>query len=354
MLHHIGRLAPGFSVRAIDFGEQRRQDRRAGRHLDHFDTGTFRQRHGMQLIPQGKGDVMARPVAVALFQQVDLKVSQLRRSAQEIVADQAIKIEWSRGASIGLDGFHLLDLVHGGGQRKQRALGFLQSRAFRHVEHNLDFRLVVERQQFDCDRLGRKQRERQKSGNADNHKKNPGILPARNDWPCDRSVELAQPGFLMLRMATDRCISGNLHQQPGRDADRDKEGKEHGCGRVRGNGCHIGAHQPGHEHHGQQGRDDSQCGDNCWVTNFRYGINGGLYARPAIPHVPVSGNVFDHDDRIINQNTDREDQGKQADPVDCVAHHQRRKQRQQNSGRNDNECDQRFAPADREGDQDHN
>ena len=158
----------------------------------------------------------------------------------------------------------------------------------------------------------------------------------------------------MLRMATDRCISGNLHQQPGRDAHRDKEGKEHGCGRVRRNGRHIRPHQPGHEHHRQQGRNDSQCGNNRWVANFRHRINGRLYARPAVSHGPVSGNIFDHDDRIINQNTDREDQGKQADPVDCVAHHQRRKQGQQDGGRNNNECDQRFAPADREGDQDHN
>ena len=74
-------------------------------------------------------------------------------------------------------------------------------------------------------------------------------------------------------------------------------------------------------------------------------FDGGLYARTAIAHRPMARNVLDDDNRVVDQDTDREDQGKQADPVDGVAHHERGKQSQQDCGGDDNQSDQGFSPS---------
>ena len=66
----------------------------------------------------------------------------------------------------------------------------------------------------------------------------------------------------------------------------------------------------------------------------------------------MTSNVFNHDDRIVDQNADREYQREEADTVDRVAHHHRRKERQQDRRRNDDERDQCLTPANRKGDED--
>ena len=65
----------------------------------------------------------------------------------------------------------------------------------------------------------------------------------------------------------------------------------------------------------------------------------------------MAGDVLDHDDSVIDQDADREDQREQADAIDRVAHQFGGEQRQQDRGRDHHQRHQRLAPADRERDQ---
>ena len=55
--------------------------------------------------------------------------------------------------------------------------------------------------------------------------------------------------------------------------------------------------------------------------------------RAAIAHCPVARDVLDHHDRVVDQDADGEDQREQADAVERVAHQPRRKEREQDGGR---------------------
>ena len=140
-------------------------------------------------------------------------------------------------------------------------------------------------------------------------------------------------------------------QQPRRDRDRDDEGKEHRDRGVGRNRAHVGAHHAAHEHHRQQRRDDRQRRDDGRIADFGDGLDRGLDEAAPVAHRPMPGDVLDDDDRVVDENADREDQREQADPIDRVAHQPRREQRQQDRGGNDDEHHHAFAPADGEGDE---
>ena len=57
--------------------------------------------------------------------------------------------------------------------------------------------------------------------------------------------------------------------------------------------------------------------------------------RERSPSSPMAHDVFDHDDRIVDQDADREDQREQADAIDRVAHHPGGEEGQKDCGRND-------------------
>ena len=69
-------------------------------------------------------------------------------------------------------------------------------------------------------------------------------------------------------------------------------------------------------------------------------------------HTPVTDNVFDHDDGVVDQDTDGEDQCEEGDAVQCVAVQIEDSQRERERHRNRGEDNQRFAEAERESDQD--
>ena len=148
-----------------------------------------------------------------------------------------------------------------------------------------------------------------------------------------------------------RAFRMQAQHQPGRDHHGDEEREQHrrrGIGRDR---RHVGPHQPGDEQHRQQRRHHGQRGDDGRIADFGHRLDRRLQARAAVLHRPVPGDVLDHDDGVVDQDADGEDEREQADAVDGVAHQVGGKQREQNRGRNDDERDQRLAPADGEGDE---
>ena len=144
-----------------------------------------------------------------------------------------------------------------------------------------------------------------------------------------------------------------LHHQPRRDHDGDKEGEHHSRAGIGGNRAHVRAHHAADKQHRQQGRHHGQSGHDGGIAHLGHRINRGLRARTAIFHRPMPGDVFDHHNRIIHQNPDGEDQRKKAHTVQRVSHDPRGKERQQNGHRNDNRHHHSLAPANRDPDQGH-
>ena len=60
----------------------------------------------------------------------------------------------------------------------------------------------------------------------------------------------------------------------------------------------------------------------------------------------MASDVLDHNDGVVDENTDREDQREEAHPVQRVAHDAGGEEREENGGGNDDGNHQRLAPAD--------
>ena len=133
-------------VGPVDLRDERREHRRAGRHFHHLDLGPQRRADAREFGPHRGGDLVALAVAVVLVDQVDLQVAILRRLPQVVLPHQAVEVDRRGRARIALVVGHLGNRGHVRAQRAQRGGGVLHRRARRHVDHDLEFRLVVERQ----------------------------------------------------------------------------------------------------------------------------------------------------------------------------------------------------------------
>ena len=176
LLDLVRHRAPGLRVRAVDFGEQRRQHRRTGRHLDHARDGAGGQGDLLQPRAQIERDVVAGAVAVAARRQIEMQFAELGRFAHVIVPHQAVEVERRRRAGIGLDRAHLRHLARDVGDGEQRALGVLQRGALRQIDHHRHFRLVVERQQLHRHALGVEQHAHGHRRHADADEEYPGAF----------------------------------------------------------------------------------------------------------------------------------------------------------------------------------
>ncbi len=186
--------------------------------------------------------------------------------------------------------------------------------------------------------------------------------PARNQ-PCppsgpddglgDPAVKRAEPAFVMAGMIArgELLRMRDAHHQPRRDHHRDEEGKQHRHRGIGRNRRHIGAHQAGDEHHRQKRGDHRQGRDDGRIADLGHRMDRRLDRTPLVAHAPVAVDILDHDDRIVDQNADREDEREQADPIDRVAHQIRGEEREQNRGRNHDQGNARLLPADRKADQ---
>ena len=146
LAHFRGERAAARRVRAIDFGEQRREHRRPGRNLDHLERRAGGQREIGEPTADVERDRVARALALVFGDEIDREVALLRIRAQVVVAHEAVEVERRRRARVGLDRRQLGQVLEPLGRGHQRPIGFFQARAVRQVEDHLDFRLVVERQ----------------------------------------------------------------------------------------------------------------------------------------------------------------------------------------------------------------
>ena len=140
-------------VGPVDLGHDRRQHRRTRRHFDHLERGAVARGDLLQRRAHGQRDVMALAVALVLVDQVDLQVADIGAAAQVVLAHQAVEGDRRGGAGIALEVSALRAPWPRHAPVLQQRVGGLQRAAFGHVDHDLEFGLVVERQHLQDHRL---------------------------------------------------------------------------------------------------------------------------------------------------------------------------------------------------------
>ena len=292
---------------------------------------------------------------MVLGQEIDLQIALFRPVPEIVVAHQAVEIERRRRAGMGLDRHGFRDCGQPAGGFGEHPVGAFQRGALGQVDNDLEFRLVVEGQEFHRHALEVEGGHRDQGEHAHRQEQDPGQPASRHDGGGDAAVEPAENTLMAFRMTRHIgfAAAGDHHHQPGCEHHGDEEREDHcrrGIDRDRG---HVGPHQAGHEQHGQQGCDHGEGGDDGGIAHFGHGLDGGSDARTTVLHRPVAGDILDHHDGVVDQDADGEDQREQRDAVDRVAHQIGSKQRHQNGGRDDDQHDEAFAPADHESDQQH-
>ena len=105
--HGACHLLPALGFRPVDLGHQRRQHRRAGRHLDQLDVGAQAPADLLQAGPQPLDDGVTLLRAMRLVQQRHLQVAHLAAAAQVVLPHQAVEVDGRSRAGIGLVVAHL-------------------------------------------------------------------------------------------------------------------------------------------------------------------------------------------------------------------------------------------------------
>jgi hypothetical protein len=377
-VHHAGGLlhdAPDLAgegdalrgVGAVDFGDDRLQHGRAGRHLGDGDGGAVLLRHGGDERADAFGDVVALEGAFALADEVDLDVGDVGAAAQVVVADEAVEIERRGGAGVDLVVAHLGLRAEGGGHLAGDARRLLQRRALGRVDHDLELRLVVEGQHLDLDLADPDEADRREQQRDDHREERPAPGRPVEQRIHDAVVEAGEPVlrgvfvlegergafglaqlFLALGAALEHADGG-----PGGDGERDRQREQHRGGRADRDRPHVRAHQAADERHRQDGRDHGPGGEDGRVADLVHRLERDLAERLAggAGQAHVAHDVFDHDDRVVDQDADREDQREERDAVQRVSVKVEHQQRER-EGRGDGEQhDERFAPAEEEQDQ---
>ena len=355
LAHFRGHLPAARRVRAVDLGQQGREHRRPGRDLDDLDRAVRRQRHVREPLADVERDRVADARAFALRLQIDREIAHLRLRAQIIVAHEAVEIERRGGSRIGLDRRQFGQVLQPVRRGLQDAIRLLERRALRQIDDDLDLGLVVERQQFHHDVFGHEQRADRDGGETDGDQENLRAHPAFQERRRDADVEAPHRAdvvavvLAVLRLL--EALSGEAHQEPGRHGHRDEEREQHRDRRVGRDRAHVRAHQAADEHHRQQRRDDGERRDDGRIADLGHRLDRGLDEAALAARRPVPDDVLDDDDRVVDENADREDEREQAHPIDGVAHHPGGEEGQEDRRRDDDQDHHALAPADRRRDE---
>ena len=89
--------------------------------------------------------------------QRDLYITHIGSLAQIVLTYQTIKANGRRRAGIDLRCHHFVNAVQLLRHSQQGRVGFFQSGAFRHIQHQLDFALVIKGQHFQHHRFDHRQ-----------------------------------------------------------------------------------------------------------------------------------------------------------------------------------------------------
>ena len=284
--------------------------------------------------------------AVVLGREVHLQVGPLGRAPQEVVAHEAVEVEGGGVARVELEVLHL---GHGREVRLHlpgRLERHLQGSALGVVDQHLELALVVEREHLDLDEAEAHRGHRQDEDQRHPAEEGPAQERARDERvhhaaveACDAARGRLVPAVAVREIDTlEEAIRG-----PGRDHEGDGQREEHrrrGAGRDR---PHVGAHQAAHERHGQDGGDDGEGGENGRVADLVHRLDGRPQQGLPLLLPVVALDVLDHDDRVVHQDADREDEREERDAVQGVAGEEVDEERQGEGDRH-RDADHEAAP----------
>ncbi len=138
---------------------------------------------------------MALALALGLVDEVDLDVADVGAAAQVVLAHQAVEVDRRGRAGVDLVVGHLGQLGKGLRHVVEHLRRVLDRRAFRHVQHHLEFRLVVERQHLHDDDLqddeaeGEQYRERNSAEQPASPRPSGLALQERRNDPAKQTIE---------------------------------------------------------------------------------------------------------------------------------------------------------------------
>ena len=142
-------------------------------------------------------------------------------------------------------------------------------------------------------------------------------------------------------------------RRPGRNNECDDQREQHRGRSTHGDRPHVRAHQSAHKGHGQNGGNHSKGRQNGGIADFVHGFDGDVDkgSSTVLRQAEVANDVLNNDNGVVDQNADREDQRKQRDAIEGVAKEVEDEQRERQGDRNSEQHHARFAPAEREGNQ---
>ena len=344
-------------TRPVDLGNQRLENRRPGRNLRYLDASAVGIGDAVQFGAQPPRDGVALCGALFGRQQIHLEVRLVRLAAQVVMADQAVKVGRPRCARVDLIVLHLRLAAQVRAEGLRHARRLFEGCAIGHVDDDLELALVVEGQHLHQHRLQGHQQTSQQEKQRHYAEERPPIARGTQQGMHGPPVEAHQPTFLFRREgvgAGQVPASQQAQRGPRRNDERYNEGEEHRYRGADGNRPHVGAHQSAHEGHGQNRRDDCKGRENGRIPDFRHRLRGHIAERPSgvHRHAEVPHHVLDHDDRVVDQNADAENEREQRHAVQRVAHQIKHGQREPEGHRNRQQHDARFAPPEEQRDQD--
>jgi len=348
-----GRLLAGGVVGTVDLGDQRLQDRRARRHLDHGDARAVKLLDPGGLdeagepLPHVDGDLVPVPFPVALVREHDLDLGLPGEHAQVVVAHEAVEVERCPGPHVGLNGEHLGDLANQIGHLRREARGVGQGRPRGHVDDHLELGLVVERQHLHRDR----RRVEHQGGEGEQADQAPqeelaveAVLVERPDGLLVDPLEPVVDLLVAVVHRTQLVHAGHdAHRQPRREEQGGDQREDHGHRAERRDGLHVGSHHPRDEAHGQQRRDHGVGGEHGRVTDLAHRVDRDVGAGLSV-HEPAPIDVLHDDDGVVDQEADGEDQREQRHAVDGITGHHAREHGDDQHHRDGEQHDQRGFP----------
>ena len=148
----------------------------------------------------------------------------------------------------------------------------------------------------------------------------------------------AEP-FLRFLVAQQRV------RRPGRDREGDPERCEHRDRDVQGNRPHVRAHHAGHEEHRQEREHDGERRERGRASDLAHRAHRRLGFRPAGVERVVAVDVFDQHDRVVDEQSEREDQREEGDAVDGLSGQHPDAEGDEQGQRDRGRHHERFAPA---------
>ena len=139
----------------------------------------------------------------------------------------------------------------------------------------------------------------------------------------------------------------NPHRRPRRDDEGNEEREDHRRPRADRDRSHVGSHESADEGEWQDRRDHRPGREHGGIADLTHCLDrDGMGRVAAVFREPVmTHDVLHHDDGVVDENPDREDQGEESDAVQGEAVEIKDQQGQRQGRGNGDGDDERLAPS---------